>query len=106
MFDHIIVRQEHSLRGKTEDEINALVVKGIESAGRKVTYDLVPIETEAIAHAFTIIKPGDLLVALSDGYEEIIKINKQPLQKESVHPIPGSKKQTYGVFKKKTYFNS
>ncbi|MCF6132324.1 cyanophycin synthetase [Flavobacterium wongokense] len=88
MFDHIIVRQEHSLRGKTVDEINALVVKGIQSAGPKVTYDLVPEETEAIVHAFKILKKGDLLVALSDGYDAVIKVIQQELDKESVIALP------------------
>ncbi len=88
MFDHIIVRQEHSLRGKTVDEINALVIKGIESANRKVTYDLVPLEADAIVHAFKIIKPGEMLVALSDGYEEVIKVIQQELEKETVIKLP------------------
>ncbi len=84
MFDHIIVRQEHSLRGKTLDEINALVVRGITSGEKKVTYDLVPEESEAIVHAFNIVKPGDLIVALSDQYDTVIKIIQQKLEKEAV----------------------
>lgn len=98
MFDHIIVRQEHSLRGKTIDEINALVVTGIESAGRKVTYDLIPDEAEAIEHAFTIVKKGDLIVALSDQYDKVIKIINQHLDEESVIPLrPNPKPGTIAV---------
>lgn len=97
MFDHIIVRQEHSLRGKTVDEINALVVKGIESANRGVTYDLIPNETEAIAHAFKIVQPGDFIVALSDGYDAVIKIIQQELEKESVIPLPAALDVTHAV---------
>jgi cyanophycin synthetase len=84
MFDHIIVRQEHSLRGKTLDEINALVVRGITSGEKEVTYDLVPEEAEAIVHAFEIVKPGDLIVALSDQYDAVIKIIQQELEKEAI----------------------
>lgn len=84
MFDHIIVRQEHSLRGKTLDEINALVIRGIASGEKKVTYDLVPEEAEAIVHAFNIVKPGDLIVALSDQYDTVIKIIQQKLDIETV----------------------
>lgn len=91
MFDHIIVRQEHSLRGKTIDQINALVVKGIESADRKVTYDLIPDEAEAIEHAFNIVKKGDLIVALSDQYDKVIKIIHQHLDEESVIKMPVKK---------------
>jgi len=88
MFDHIIIRQEHSLRGRTEGEINALMVKGIESANTKTTYDLVPLEANAIVHAFTILKPGDLLVALSDGYDAVIKVIEQELDKETTIELP------------------
>lgn len=91
MFDHIIVRQEHSLRGKTVDEINTLVVKGINSAERNVTYDLIPVEADAIVHAFRIVRAGDLLVALSDGYDAVIKVIKQELDKESAVAIPKKK---------------
>ena len=91
MFDHIIVRQEHSLRGKTVDEINALMEKGILSAKRNVTYDFVPLEANAIAHAFKIIKPGDFLVALSDGFDAVIEVIQQELDKESVVAMPTKK---------------
>ena len=38
MFDHIIIRQEKHLRGRTEQEIIDLIVKGIESENKSVTY--------------------------------------------------------------------
>lgn len=97
IFNHIIVRQEHTLRGKTVDEINALVVKGIQAAGRNVTYDLFPIEAEAIVHAFNIIKPGDLLVALSDNYDVVIKVIEQELEKEKPVKSPAKQKSTEKV---------
>ena len=88
MFDHIIVRQEHNLRGKTEDEINALIVKGIKSVKRKVTYDIINDETAAIVHAFDMVKKGDLIVALSDKYDEVIKIINKQLSKETEVTTP------------------
>jgi len=87
MFDHIIVRQEHSLRGKSIDEINELVIRGIRSTGRNVTYDLVPEESEAIERALEIAKPGDYIVALSDVYDKVIPVILRELEKESVVPI-------------------
>ncbi|MDI1317394.1 cyanophycin synthetase [Flavobacterium sp.] len=83
MFDHIIVRQEHSLRGKTVDQINALVVKGIKASKRNVTYELIAEESEAIVRAFEIVKKGDLIVALSDNYDKVIKVINEHLTKES-----------------------
>ncbi len=87
MFDHIIVRQEHSLRGKTVEEINALVVKGIESAGRPVSYDLIADESEAIAFALQMAKAGDFIVALSDEHEKVVSVIRAA-QRASLEAIP------------------
>lgn len=73
MFDHIVVRQEHGLRGRTVDEINELIVKGIKSSGREVKYDLFSNERDAIKHTLAIAKPGDFIVALSDEYHIAIE---------------------------------
>jgi cyanophycin synthetase len=34
MFDHIIIRQEKYLRGRTEEEIINLILEGIASSGQ------------------------------------------------------------------------
>jgi cyanophycin synthetase len=91
MFDHIIVRQDHSLRGNTVDKINALIVKGIESAKKKVPYEFIPNEVEAIEHAFAIVRKGNLIVALSEQYDKVIKVIENHLSKESVIPMPSDK---------------
>jgi cyanophycin synthetase len=83
MFDHIIIRQEHGLRGRTVDEINALMVQGIESANTGVSYDLVPEETEAIKHALQMAGRGDFIVALSDVYPKVIEIIKEAQQQDN-----------------------
>lgn len=74
MFDHIIIRQEHSLRGRTIDEINNLIINGIRSVSDLVTYDLVPHEAESIAHALNIAQPGDFIVALSDQHKLVVDV--------------------------------
>jgi cyanophycin synthetase len=51
MFDHIIIRQEKHLRGRTEAEINKLLLEGISESGRPVTHEIIPKEVEAIKHA-------------------------------------------------------
>lgn len=83
MFDHIIVRQEHSLRGKTIDEINNLILEGIRTVNKTIPVDLVPEETDAIKHALAIAKPGDFIVALSDGHKKVVDIIKEHLQLET-----------------------
>ena len=51
MFDHIIIRQEKYLRGRTEEEIIGLIMEGIAESGRDVTHEIIPKEVEAIKHA-------------------------------------------------------
>ncbi len=82
MFDHIIVRQEHSLRGRTIDEINDLIVKGIKSISDLVTYDLIAEEAASIAYALDIAQPGDFIVALSDQHQLVVDIIKAKLDRE------------------------
>ena len=88
MFDHIIIRQEHGLRGKTVNEINALVIEGISSAKKNVTYELIADEAEAIARAFELVTKGDMIVALSDQYDKVIKVINEHLDKQSVITMP------------------
>jgi cyanophycin synthetase len=77
MFDHIIERQEHSLRGRELDEMNNLMIQGMEKSGRKVPYEMIPDEKEAIRYALETAQTGDYIVALSDNYQEVIKIIKE-----------------------------
>lgn len=83
MFDHIIVRQEHGLRGKTVDEINALIIAGLKDANKVVPYDLVSDETEAIKHALHIAQAGDFIVALSDEHQKVVSVILEQLQQEA-----------------------
>ncbi len=46
MFDHIIIRNEKHLRGRTEEEINGLIIEGMQSSGKDVSYEIIPKEIE------------------------------------------------------------
>lgn len=83
MFDHIIIRQEKNLRGRTEENIIGLIVEGIQGVDRKVTYETVPKEVEAIKHAISIAEPGTFIVALSDVVTNAIGIVQEYLDKEA-----------------------
>ena len=83
MFDHIIIRQEKNLRGRTEENIISLIVQGIQSVDRKVTYETVPKEVEAIKHAISIAEPGTFITALSDVVTNAINIVQEYLDKEA-----------------------
>jgi cyanophycin synthetase len=83
MFDHIIIRQEKYLRGRTEDEIINLILEGIVSSGKNVTYEIFPKETEAIRHAINSAEEGTFITALSDVVTNAIEIVQQYLDREN-----------------------
>ncbi len=83
MFDHIIIRQEKHLRGRTEDEINGLILEGIAAANKSVTYEIITKEVEAIRHAINSATDGTFIVALSDVVANAIEIVQEYLDKEN-----------------------
>ena len=83
MFDHIIIRQEKHLRGRTEQEIIDLILEGVQKANRPVTYEIIPKEIEAIKHAINIADDGTFITALSDVVTNAIGIVQEYLDKEN-----------------------
>ncbi len=82
MFDHIIIRQEKHLRGRTEDEIIKLILDGIKETDASVTYEVVTLEVEAIHHAISIAEEGTFITALSDVIDNAIDIVQEYLDTE------------------------
>lgn len=82
MFNHIIIRQEKHLRGRTEEEIINLILEGIKSQDKEVTYEIISKETDAIKHAISIAKEGTFITALSDVITNAIEVVQQHLDKE------------------------
>lgn len=74
MFDHIIIRQERHLRGRTANEISDLLTQGIKEVKPDLSYEIIPQETEAIQHALLMAKDNDFIVALSDVVSNAIEI--------------------------------
>lgn len=74
MFDHIIIRSEKHLRGRGEDEINNLIIEGINSSGREVSYEIIPKEIEALKHAMSMAEDGMFITALSDVLTNAIEL--------------------------------
>jgi len=83
MFDHIIIRQEKHLRGREEQEILDLLLEGIRVAGRAVTWEIIPKETEALKHAMNIADDNAYIVALSDVVTNAIQVVQSYLDKET-----------------------
>ncbi|MDI9256682.1 MULTISPECIES: cyanophycin synthetase [Flavobacterium] len=83
MFDHIIIRQEKHLRGRTEEEIIGLIMDGINASGRNVTHEIITKEVEAIKHAINSAQEGTFITALSDVVTNAIEIVQEYLDKEN-----------------------
>ena len=66
MFDEIIVRQDKHLRGKTGDEIIAMLLDGIKSVNPDKKVTVIPSEREAIDFAISTASEGSLVVICSD----------------------------------------
>ena len=82
MFDHIIVRSEKYLRGRTEEEINGLVIAGIQEAGKDTSYEIIPKEIEALKHAMSLAEDGTFITALSDVVANAIELIQEYQSKE------------------------
>lgn len=87
MFDHIIIRNEKHLRGRTEENINGLLLEGFAASGRQVTHEVIPKETEAIRHAIDNVQEGSFIVALSDVVTNAIDVVQGYLDIENEEAI-------------------
>lgn len=87
MFDHIIIRQEKHLRGRTAENILDLIYEGISAAGKPTTYEVIDKETEAIKHAISIAEENSFIVALSDVVTNAIEIVQSYLDKEIAETV-------------------
>ena len=66
MADEIIIRQDKRLRGKTEEELIAMLEVGIKKANPNIKTTVIPSEEEAITHAVNTAKKGSLIILCSD----------------------------------------
>lgn len=87
VFDEIIIRQDKNLRGRTEDEIIALMTKGIHQvdANKKVT--VIRKESEAIDYAFQHAVKGSFIVITSDVVPDALEQVKNYKAKEDVRLV-------------------
>ena len=82
MFDYIIIRNEKHLRGRTEDEINELIINGMQQAGKNVSYEIIPKEIEALKHAMSMAEEGTFITALSDVVTNAIDLVQEYQNRE------------------------
>jgi cyanophycin synthetase len=82
MFDHIIIRQDKFLRGRTAEDIVKLLVEGIHESNPQQSYEYIPKEVEALNHAFSLAKKGTFITALSDVIDNAIEVVQSYLDME------------------------
>jgi cyanophycin synthetase len=82
MFDHIIIRNEKHLRGRAEEEINGLIIEGIQSIDKSVSYECIPKEIDALKHAMSLAEEGTFITALSDVINNAIELVQEYQAKE------------------------
>ncbi|MFI5222571.1 MAG: cyanophycin synthetase, partial [Bacteroidia bacterium] len=80
MFDEIIIRQDRNLRGRTEDELVALLTKGIAEVDPKKKLKVIKNEIEAIDYAIKHAVKGSFITICSDvipdALDQIMKLKE------------------------------
>src|SRR5690554_2635383 len=83
MFDEIIVRQDKHLRGKTETEIEEMIIDGIRSVDPTKKITIISSEKEAITHAVKYVEKGSLIVVCSDDIQNALNLIAQYKEEEA-----------------------
>ncbi|MCC6840766.1 MAG: cyanophycin synthetase [Flavobacteriales bacterium] len=101
MFDEIIIRQDRNLRGKSDDEIIALMVKGIKEVDPNKKFTVIKKEEEAIRYAISTAKPGSFLTLCSDVVPDALALVLKLKEEEdkvtfSKDDIPNRNKELVG----------
>ena len=73
MFDEIIIRHDKNGRGRTDEELTELLIKGIKSSSRKPILNVISSEFNALSFAITKSKPNTFIVYFPDNVQEALK---------------------------------
>ena len=74
MFDEVIIRQDKNLRGKSENELIAMIKEGIQSVDKDKPITVIPSEKEAITHAIKNAKEGSFIIICSDVVPDALNL--------------------------------
>lgn len=83
MFDEIIIRQDKHLRGRTEQELIDMLLKGIHSHDPNKPVKVIPSEKEAVSFAIKNAKPGTLITMCSDVVPDALSLVMQFKEEEA-----------------------
>lgn len=70
MFDEIIIRHDHDLRGRTQESITELLTKGLQEVSRYIPIKIISEEMDAIAYCIENAKKNSFIVDCTDAVKE------------------------------------
>ncbi|MFD1256327.1 cyanophycin synthetase [Mucilaginibacter terrae] len=82
MFDHILLRQENHTRGRTKENIIGLMIEGMQEVNPDLPYAVLGSDTDPIAYAISLAKPGAFITTLSDAVDNAVEIVQNFQEKE------------------------
>jgi cyanophycin synthetase len=83
MFDEIIIRQDKNLRGKSEEELIAMLLSGIHKVDPAKKVTILNTEKEAIDHAISNAQHGSMVVICSDVVPDALDMVMRYKEEES-----------------------
>jgi cyanophycin synthetase len=83
MFDRILLRQENHTRGRTKENLLALMEEGIKEVNPKLPYEILSSDTDPIAYAISLATPGAFITTLSDAVDDAVEIVQNFQEKEN-----------------------
>ncbi|MBK7147852.1 MAG: cyanophycin synthetase [Bacteroidetes bacterium] len=88
VFDEIIIRQDRNLRGRTEEEIIALLKKGIANVDPNKKVTVIKRESEAVEYAIKNAQKGSFLVIIHDVVVAVLEqLQKLKEQEDNASPL-------------------
>jgi cyanophycin synthetase len=83
MFDHIMIRQENHLRGRTKENIIGLMLEGINEVNPNKSLEIIEHNNpDAVAYAISKAKPGTFITSLGDAVDDAVEIVQSFQEKE------------------------
>ncbi|MEX0928835.1 MAG: cyanophycin synthetase [Balneolales bacterium] len=93
IFDEIIIKHDNDLRGRTRDEISALILQGIRQTSPLKPVKIISPETDAVTYAIQNAEPGSFITVLCAEVQEVISLVYRMLEKDSMEEEMVGQKQ-------------
>ncbi len=87
MFDEIIIRHDKDMRGRKENEVNDLLLQGIEKSSTNKKVTIVKDEAEAIEFAINNAQKGSFITICSDVVQETLETVMSYKEKEDAFEL-------------------